>query len=144
MGVDNFLKAPVTGNRQNKRARVLLAAKLDTPFGEVDARLRDLSSKGALLECNPVPPVGAEVVFRRGPVSVPARVAWAATGRVGLEFTYMIDENEVLVQMKRSSNGSGQQRFRRPGIKEGASDKERALARAWGVQVGINLPDSDL
>jgi hypothetical protein len=55
----------------------------------------------------------------------------------------MIDENEVLVQMKRSPNTSAQ-RFRRPGIKEGASEKERALARAWGVQVGINLPDKDL
>lgn len=143
MGVDNFLQAPVTGNRQNKRARVLLAAKLETPVGEFDARLRDLSSKGALLECTAAPPVDAEVVFRRGPVAVPARVAWAAGGRVGLEFQYMIDENAVLVQMKRSSNTSGQQRFRRPGIREGASEKERALARAWGVQVGINLPDSD-
>lgn len=144
MGVDNFLNAPVDGNRKAKRARVLLAAKLDTPYGEVDARLRDLSRKGALLECSPVPPADTEVVFRRGPISVPARVAWSAAGRVGLEFHYMIDENEVLVQMKRSPNTSGLQRFRRPGIKESASDKERALARAWGVQVGINLPDSDL
>jgi hypothetical protein len=143
MGVDNFLNAPVTGNRQAKRARVLLAAKLDTPHGEIDARLRDLSRKGALIECSPVPPEGTEVMFRRGPISVPARVAWAAAGRVGLEFHYMIDENEVLVQMKRSPNTSAQ-RFRRPGIKEGASEKERALARAWGVQVGINLPDKDL
>jgi hypothetical protein len=144
MGVDNFLNPPVTGNRQAKRARVLLAAKLDTPFGEIDARLRDLSRKGALIECTPVPPADTEVVFRRGPISVPARVAWCANGRVGLEFHYMIDENEVLVQMKRSPNGSGQQRFRRPGIKEGVSESERALARAWGVQVGITLPETEL
>lgn len=144
MGVDNFLKAPVTGNRQAKRARVLLAAKLETPHGEIDARLRDLSRKGALVECSPVPPVDTQVVFRRGPISVPARVAWSAAGRVGLEFHYMIDENDVLVQMKRSPNTSAPQRFRRPGIKEDASEKERALARAWGVQVGITLPDGDL
>lgn len=144
MGVDNFLNSATTGNRQAKRARVLLAAKLETPYGEIDARLRDLSRKGALVECSPVPPVDTQVMFRRGPISVPARVAWAAAGRVGLEFAYLIDENDVLVQMKRSPNTAGQQRFRRPGIKESPSEKERALARAWGVQVGINLPDGDL
>jgi hypothetical protein len=143
MGVDTFVSPQSVGNRRAKRARVLLAAKLETPVGDIDARLRDLSRKGALVECSPVPPVGAEVVFRRGDVAVPARVAWSAAGRVGLEFHYMVDEHDLLVQLKRSSNGP-QQRFRRPGIKEEATEKERALARAWGIQVGINLPDRDL
>lgn len=143
MGADNFFNSDVAGNRRAKRARVLLAAKLQTPFGEIDARLRDLSRKGALVECNPAPPTGSEVIFSRGPISVPARVAWSETGRVGLEFHYMIDEHEVLVQLKKVSAGSGGSRFRRPGIKEGLSEQERKLAAAWGVQVGINLPDGD-
>jgi hypothetical protein len=42
MGVENFQNAPAGSKRSAKRARVLLAAKLQTPFGEVDARLRDL------------------------------------------------------------------------------------------------------
>ena len=141
MGVDNFFNSSSVGNRQNKRARVLLAAKLQTPRGELDARLRDLSRKGALVECSPVPPVGTEVVFVRGQTSVPARVAWAGVGKVGLEFNYMIDENDVLVHMKKVGTVGTQQRFRRPGIKEDATDKERKLAQAWGIQVGINLPD---
>src|SRR5687768_15062412 len=103
MGVDNFMTAPVTGSRSTKRARVLLAAKLQTPQGEVDVRLRDLSQKGALVECSPVPPVGSEVVFTRGPITVPARVAWSGAGRAGLEFHHIIDENVVLVQLKRVS-----------------------------------------
>lgn len=139
MGVDNFLKEAGAGNRRNKRARVLLAAKLQTPFGEIDARLRDLSRKGALVECSPVPPVDCEVTFVRGSIAVPARVAWAGAGRVGLEFVYMIDEADVMVQMKRAGGNQIKDRFRRPGIKEGASEKDRALARAWGVQVGITL-----
>ena len=48
MGVENFQNAPAGSKRSAKRARVLLAAKLQTPLGEVDARLRDLSRKGAL------------------------------------------------------------------------------------------------
>jgi len=142
MGVDSFT-APVGGARRAKRARVLLAARLQTPFGEVDARLRDLSRKGALVECSPTPPEGCEVVFMRGPITVPARVAWASEGRVGLEFHFPIDENEMLVQLKRVTNLQARERFRRPGIKEGVSEKERELASKWGVQVGINLPEID-
>lgn len=141
MGADNFVNTEIGGKRGAKRARVLLAARLQTPFGEVDARLRDLSRKGALVECATQPPVGSEVVFMRGSTCVPARVAWAAAGRVGLEFLYLIDEQEVLVQLRKApSGGGGGERFRRPGLNEDLSDKERKLAEAWGVTVGLSLP----
>ena len=141
MGVENFVKPAVGGKRATKRNRVLLAAKLQTPFGEVDARLRDLSRKGALVECSKVPPVGSEVVFSRGNTVVPARVAWTGSDRVGLEFHYMIDEHEVLVQLKRTSNDQNQPRFRRPRLfGEAMSDQEKQLARLWGVSVGIAIP----
>lgn len=143
MGVDNIVTVDGATQRRSKRARVLLAAKLRTPLGEIDARLRDLSAKGALVECSPVPPVDTEVVFVRGTIQVPARVAWAGTGRVGLEFHYMVDENELLVRLRRAPAAQLVTRFRRPGIKEGSSAEERELARKWGVQVGINLPDRD-
>jgi hypothetical protein len=140
MGVESFGDAGVTGKRGAKRARVLLAAKLQTPAGEVDARLRDLSRKGALVECNVAPPVGSELVFTRGATSVPARVAWTAGNRVGLEFAYMIDENEVLVQLRRISNDQNQPRFRRPGLFGDMSEQEKKLAQLWGVSVGIAVP----
>ena len=141
MGVDNFLNQTSAGKREAKRARVLLAVKLQTQFGEIDGRLRDLSRKGALVECSPTPPVGTEVVFIRGPIAVPSRIAWTGSDRVGLEFLYMIDEQDVLVQKKSFGAQPIQQRFRRPGIKEGTSDQERKLAAAWGIQVGITLPE---
>lgn len=140
MGVDNFDHQGVTGKRKARRARVLIAAKLQTEVGEIDCRLRDLSRKGALVECQPTPPTGSELLFQRGAICVPARVAWSQPGRVGLEFHYMIDEAEVLVQLGPGAARPAP-RFRRPGIKEGASEQERKLAAAWGVQVGINLPD---
>ena len=137
MGVENFVGQANEGNRTAKRARVLLAAKLKTEWGELEARLRDLSQKGALVECNTPLPVGSEVVFTRGVTIVPARVAWAASGRLGLEFLRSIDESEVLVQLGRSSSVP-QQRFRRPRIGgEDLSETERKLVRSWGVAVGI-------
>ena len=142
MGVEQFVDGPVAGKRQAKRARVLLAAKLQLANGgEIEARLRDLSRKGALVECQTVPPVGTEVVFNRGNTSIPARVAWTGADRVGLEFAYMIDEHEVLVQLKRTSGDQNQPRFRRPRLfGEAMSDQEKQLARLWGVSVGIAIP----
>jgi hypothetical protein len=102
--------------------------------------LRDLSRKGALVECNVAPPVGAELVFIRAATSVPARVAWAVGNRVGLEFAYMIDENEVLVQLGRTNGGDHQPRFRRPGLFGDMTEQEKNLARSWGATVGIPVP----
>jgi hypothetical protein len=132
--------AGVTGKRQAKRARVLLAAKLQTNDGEIDARLRDLSRKGALVECNVTPPAGTELIFNRGATSVPARVAWTAGNRVGLEFAYMIDENEVLVQLRKGGGDQNQTRFRRPSLFGEMTEQEKKLARSWGVSVGISVP----
>lgn len=141
MGVETFGSTDVTGKRQAKRARVLLAAKLLVPGGgELDARLRDLSRKGALVECNIAPPAGTEVTFIRGATSVPARIAWTAGNRVGLEFAYMIDEGEVLVQLGRPVGDRGPSNFRRSGLFGDMSEREKHLARQWGVTVGITLP----
>ena len=140
MGVENFANA-AAGKRSAKRALVLLAAKLETDSGEIEARLRDLSQKGALVECLQVPRVGSEVVFVRGATRVPARVAWAGVDRVGLEFAYMIDEHEVLVQLgKRPPPPKAAASLRRP--VRGLSDDERKVAQAWSATVGLNLPDS--
>jgi hypothetical protein len=141
MGVESFLDVAVAGKRQAKRNRVLLAAKLEVGGTEMDVRLRDLSQKGALIECQRVPPPGSEVVFHRGSITVPARVAWAGANRVGLEFAYTIDESEVLVQLRRTTTDQNQPRFRRPGLGEGLSEQEKKLARLWGVSVGISVPE---
>lgn len=139
MSADTFNHTDAAGKRRSKRARVLLAARLETPNGDIECRLRDLSRKGALIECSPTPPTGTQVTFHRGSISVPARVAWSAPGRLGLEFEYMIEENDALVRL-----GSGKKEpvpnFSRPAFRAGLSEHERKLAAAWGVTVGINLP----
>lgn len=145
MGAENYVNASAGSKRSAKRARVLLSAKLKTSFGEVDARLRDLSRKGALVECLQVPPVGSEVVFVRGATVVPARVAWAANDRVGLEFDHMIDEHELLVHVGKAGHSTAPayvQPYRRPSLGR-MSVEDRRVAQAWSVAVGLTLPESD-
>lgn len=142
MGIEIPAGTATRGQRQNKRARVLLSARLRTDAGPIDGRLRDLSRKGALVECAKVPPPGTAVVFERGGTTVPARVAWAAHGRVGLEFDYMIDESELLVHIgRRKEPPAPPPRYGRSGITFGMSADERKLARAWSVAVGLSLPE---
>ena len=80
----------------------------------------------------------------RGTTCVPARVAWAGGDRVGLEFDHMIDEHEVLVQL-----GSRQRPPRQPQSypparpRRGMAADERKIAQAWGVAVGLNIPESE-
>lgn len=147
MGAENFVNASAGSKRSDKRARVLLSAKLKTSFGEVDARLRDLSRKGALVECMQVPAVGSQVVFMRGETVVPARVAWAASNRVGLEFDHMIDEHELLVHIGKPGKPPAApayvQSYKRPGLGRAMSGEDRKVAQAWSVAVGLNLPESD-
>ncbi|MBX3561064.1 MAG: PilZ domain-containing protein [Sphingomonas sp.] len=142
MGDVSFLQAGTSGKRTAKRARVLLSAKLKTPAGTLTARLRDLSRKGALLECATTPPSGTEVVFERGATKVPANVAWSAHGRLGLEFHYMIDENELLVHIgRRTEPPASPYRFGRAALTLGMNAKERKAAQAWSVTVGLTLPE---
>ena len=137
MGAETF--GDVTGRRSVRRARVLLAARLKTDSGDVDARLRDLSRKGALIECKQKMSVGDEVVFARWSTVVPARVAWVGGDRLGLEFLRMIDESEVLIHVSRVPPPQ-QQRFRRPRVlSEDLTEQERQLAKVWAVSVGINV-----
>lgn len=146
MGAEMPVNTLAAGKRTAKRARVLLAARLRTAAGEFDAKLRDLSPKGALLECTEPLAADTEVVFVRGGTIVPARVAWAAGGRVGLEFVRTINQTEVLVQLGRGLGAkpkaapTAAERCRRPRILgTDMTEREKSLARQWAVQVGISV-----
>jgi hypothetical protein len=138
--------------RSAKRARVLLTAKLETGRGPLDARLRDLSCRGALLECRQPLAVGEDVVFSRGDTVVPARVAWTSGQRVGLEFKLPIEESEVLVHVNRApqqpqNHVQAMERqmanadYRRPSFSDRMTDYDRKLARVIGASLGVRLID---
>jgi hypothetical protein len=142
MGNESFLKPATSGKRSAKRSLVLLSAKLETPAGTIAGRLRDLSRKGALIECRITPPAGTEVTFERGKTIMPAIVAWSANGRIGLEFKHMIDESELLVHIgRREESPVSPYRFGRAALTLGMNAKERKAAKAWSVAVGLTLPE---
>ena len=142
MGAENFGNTSAGSKRSAKRARVLLTARMEIGDRDVEARLRDLSQKGALLECQEVPPVGSAVVFVRGGTRVPARVAWAGPNRIGLEFDHEIDEHEVFIQIGNRAPPKPVG-FPRPGLFRSMSPDDARAARDWGVTVGLTLPESD-
>jgi hypothetical protein len=141
MGAEPFVQSADVGKRASRRARVLLAAKLQTPEGEIDCRLRDLSRMGALLECKPQPAVGSRVVFLRGKVAIPARVAWNASDRIGVEFEHPIDEQEMLVQLKHGPRADIPEFYKRIG--RTMSVEERRHIRKWTTAMGLATPEGE-
>ena len=140
MGQDNY----DASNRRTRRSLVLLAAKVTTPRGPIDVRLRNLSQNGALLEADAPPTVGTELVFERGKTLAPARVAWSSDGRFGIEFLRPIEESEVLIHVgkPKPKPEPAPQLFRRTGFhKATLNEGERKLGEAWAKPLGRTIGD---
>ncbi len=109
----------------------MLAAVLDVGGAELSVRLRNLSAEGALVEADPVPALGAEVVFRRTDLVVPGRVAWVHGRHAGIAFADPLQPQDVLRNVpsparKLPSN------FKRPGLGARAlSEAEQRLVESW-------------
>lgn len=107
--------------RRDRRSLVLLAAKLRSPQGMLDVRLRNLSMSGALLESEAPPANGMAVVFERGVTIVSARIVWVSGNRFGIQFDTSIEESEVLVHVSRPTPNAAAPSpplFRRPGLRD--------------------------
>lgn len=126
--------------RGGKRSRVLLAAKIATAQGMRDVRLRDISTKGALIEGEELPAAEEEVVFIRGSVEVPARIVWNLNHRAGLQFTRAIDEAQLLVAVPRGTGQQEGKQYRRPRLRgDDITRQERLLVKLWGMSVDIDI-----
>ena len=68
------------------RSKVMLTAVIVVDFDWIDARIRDLSKSGALLEGNIAIPVGTSVEIKRNEHSVPGEVVWSSGNRCGVAF----------------------------------------------------------
>jgi PilZ domain len=131
--------------RKGKRSRVLFKAVISVRGREFEARIRDLSSLGVLVEMDQPPALGTKVLFSRARLSAPARVAWAGGNRAGLEFESPVDEKALLdpgpgkapkaAQWEVSNGGLTPGRPRIAGI----SDEERRLAKLWARQMGLSF-----
>ncbi|PHZ85588.1 PilZ domain-containing protein [Paremcibacter congregatus] len=88
----------VSENRQFVRRHVLLKALLDTGKYEFDCMAYDLSVKGARLKLDLPLKTRCEVrVLVKQSSMIPAEVAWAKDGFIGVEFTMPVKEVKQLL-----------------------------------------------
>src|SRR5690349_6923552 len=85
-----------TQNRKVRRSNVLMAASLELSGTSLPVKLRNLSAEGALVEGDKLPVEGASIVFRKGDLSVPGRLAWAKTRHAGISFERKLDPDQLL------------------------------------------------
>ena len=97
---------PQTNHRSQVRCNVFLAASLIAGAVPLPVRVRNLSSRGALLDGVSLPPAGVRVRLLRGELSAEGQVAWATHGHAGIRFAGDID---VAAWVKRLGH-PGQQR----------------------------------
>ena len=147
MGVE--LRPSTGGNdkdtRKGKRSRVLFKAVISVRGREFEARIRDLSSLGVLVEMDQPPALGTKVLFSRGRLSAGARVAWVGGNRAGLEFDTAVNEKALLAPGPRKAPETPEWELSNGGLSTGRprivgiSAEERRLARLWAKQMGMSF-----
>lgn len=126
-------------NRRQRRSQVLLSASLELSGAAVPVKLRNLSAEGALVEGENLPVEGAELVFRRQELSLPARVIWVRGGRCGLSFNEPLSPEAVLRHIP-TPRPRVLPEFRRPGLSTRLSDIDRDAASQWGWRPSFDRP----
>jgi hypothetical protein len=131
--------------RKGKRSRVLFKATISLRGREFEARIRDLSTLGVLVEMDQPPALGTKVLFSRGRLSVAARVAWAGGNRAGLQFETPVDEKALLDPGPRKAPKATDWEVSNGGLSPGRprivgiSAEERRLAQLWARQMGMSF-----
>ena len=65
---------------------MLLSARLITVTSESAVRIRDLSRGGARVEGRDLPPVGTDILLKRGAFEAFGTIAWIADTHCGIQF----------------------------------------------------------
>ena len=120
-----------THNRRSRRSHVFMAASIEAAGVAIPVKLRNLSTEGALIEGDPLPSVGSEVLFRKNELRLSGQVAWIIGKRAGIAFDTMLDPEAVLRHVP-TPRPRAKLDFRRPRIKSTAlSPGERKIAEDW-------------
>lgn len=118
-------------NRKNRRSNVLMTATLELSGMAVGVKLRNLSADGALVEGDNLPVEGSAILFRKGDLTVPGRVAWAKGKTAGVAFDKELGEEQLLRHVP-SPRPRVKMDFRRPGLKPvEPSETERRYGEQW-------------
>lgn len=90
------MNAITVPKRAPKRSRVFLSAQFDAGSGPVEARIRDISGSGALLESSIEPVTGSDVEVACGEVAMNGRVVWVENGWFGVEFDRPLEMSQLV------------------------------------------------
>lgn len=117
-------------NRKTRRSNVLMKAVIEQSGQSTDVKLRNLSAEGALVEAASLPVEGSELMFIKGDLRVPGRVAWTDSGQAGIAFTKLLDPVQLMRHVP-APKARVAARFRRPGLGMEISDAERRFGENW-------------
>lgn len=92
---------PGTPRAREPRSAVALPATLHDRGGKRLACVRNVSSKGMMVETAIPPPVGAAVTIRVGPVATEGRVIWRKNGRFGMVGTHPVAKAALVARDRR-------------------------------------------
>lgn len=124
-------QSDVPQNRKTQRSNVLMQATLEVSGTSIPVKLRNLSSDGALIESERLPIEGSAVVFRRGELAVPGKIAWTKTTHAGVAFTRKLLPDQVLRHVP-PPRAHVTPSFKRPGLKSKAlTEQERRFGELW-------------
>jgi hypothetical protein len=133
--------------RKGKRSRVLFKATISARGREFEARIRDLSALGVLVEMDQPPALGTKVCFSRGKLSAPARVAWVGGTRAGLAFDNAVNEKALLAHVPGRTQKPAPREIGNSSLPPGRpslqlkqmSAEERRLAKLWARRMGMSF-----
>ncbi len=97
---------PNRDNRSEGRSNVFLAVSLKTGDRIIPVRVRNIASRGMLVEGVALPPIGTRVTLVRGDLSAAGQLAWGGDGHGGINFDEPIDVGNWIERV----GHSGQQR----------------------------------
>ena len=117
-----------TDHRSEVRSNVFLAATLDAGPGAVAARIRNLSARGALVECSELPPVSSKVRLARAALTADGQLVWHSPPYGGINFDAEIDVKSWV----RGIGHAGQQRV--DGILAAMRNQRRAEEVAYNAE----------
>jgi hypothetical protein len=128
-----------------QRSRVMLAAAIVSHGFSVEARIRNLSRSGALIEGEVVPEAGTTVEVLRNDHSARAEVVWAKPGRCGVKFESPIVIEDWVGSLRLVSSSPGPSSPRpsapRPPAFTDADSRPAAALPAW---LSAETPAPDL
>lgn len=117
-------------NRKNRRSNVLMSASLELSGTSVPVKLRNLSAEGALVEGEKLPVEGASVLFRKGDLSVPGRVAWVNDRQAGVNFARKLNPDQLLRHIP-TPRPRVTPEYKRTGLRGTLTAEERRYGEAW-------------